>query len=356
MMKHGDMGVSRPAETRSFGARDWIIVFLLVMASIQCIRGCYCVNSSSLDWRTYAHGTAKLPYQGRVGMIGVLRWAEGSPLMIRGAAKLDRMDVGRYPEPMTVEKFTSLLAAILSMLLMLAFMIRFSLRHGYRPWWLPSVLMLAISFITLSVRCESMEWTPYDVPQALLFGVAVLCALDRQWYFVLPLFMVDVPWRETSIFLIAVCVPLFYTSEAVAWRQSRVRTIQTALLAIGMGTYWALVRHAIQVRYAHNGNDAYIHYSNNIHALMLPHHWPQMLGAGGYFLVFILLERSLASPRQRLILYSFLVCLPVILLYGVWVELRIWVEWTLPWSAIAASELQSYLRAGPETPKGYVLS
>jgi hypothetical protein len=89
---------------------------------------------------------------------------------------------------------------------------------------------------------------------------------------------------------------------------------------------------------------------------MLPHHWPQMLGAGGYFLVFIVLERSLASPRQRLILYSFLVCLPVILLYGVWVELRIWIEWTLPWSAIAASELQSHLRAGPETPKGYVLS
>jgi len=266
------------------------------------------------------------------------------------------MDVGRYPEPMTVEKFTSLLAALLSMLLMLAFLIRFSLRHGYRPWWLPSVLMLAISFITLSVRSESMEWTPYDLPHALFFGVAVLCALDRQWYCVLPLFMIDVPWRETSIFLIAVCVPLFYTSEAVAWRQSRVRTIQTALLAVGMGTYWVAIRHWIQAHYARNGNDAFVHYSNNIHALLLPHHWPQILGVGGYFLVFILLERKQASLRQRLILYSFLVCTPVVLLYGVWVELRIWIEWTLPWSAIAASELQSYLRAGPETPKGYVLS
>jgi hypothetical protein len=340
---NGDSEGWTEADTRpAFTRRDWLIVFFLVIASIQCVRGYYYVNVSTLDWSTYAHGTAELPYQGRVGMIDVLRWAENSPYMIRGAAKLGRMLLRPYLEPMSVEKFTSLLAAIFSMLLIQAYIIHYGWRHRYRLWWLPDVLLLAISFIELSVRSESAMWTPYDLPHALLFGIAILCALDRQWYFVLPLFALDVPWRETSIFLIAICVPLFYVSEAVAWRQSKTRTIQTILLTAAMGIYWAAVRATIYAHYRQNGTDAYVHSTYNVHALLLPNHWTQLLGAGGYLLIFILLEWRRATARQQIILWGFLICAPVILLYGQWTELRIWIEWTVPLAAIAATELQNY--------------
>ena len=112
---------------------DWFIVFLLVMASVQCIRADFLISESSLNWREYAIGGEMMPYQGRVGMMPILRWAGESPLMQRMAATYARtIFVGSIrTEPITPEKFASMLVGLVAMLATMAGAFWFSRRRGH---------------------------------------------------------------------------------------------------------------------------------------------------------------------------------------------------------------------------------
>lgn len=323
---------------RSWKLRDLLILAFLFLFAVQCVKSHFFTNESSgMDWSTYAAGTARMPYQGRIGMVPVLRWAEENSSMVLAAHRYDAMmgAGARYKEPVTVEKFASLLSSLLAMFGLLGFTVWYSRRKLQGPWWLPCILLLEILTVTLAVRSEHTAWTPYDIPHAALFGAAVMCAYEGWWIAMLLLFAVDVPVRETSIFLLAVAAPMAY----VRWKQHTWRVIA---LVIAMGAYWEAWHLWIQRRFAHNGNDIGVRLRMNLHEVIYPHHWPQMLCAGGYLILFIWLERKRLSSRERLLLYCTLLSTPVTLYFGVWGESRIWLEWSLPWAVLGAAELCRY--------------
>ncbi len=130
-------------------------------------------ESGSIDWHGYAAGEIQMPFQGRVGMIPVLQWAEHSGLMVRGAAKYESMMIvaSKYSEPVSVEKFTSLVAGMVSVLALLGYCVWYSMRREIEPWWLPSFLMLLILVVTLTMRSEHDVWTPYDLPHTMCLGL-----------------------------------------------------------------------------------------------------------------------------------------------------------------------------------------
>lgn len=335
-----------PHPPRNWGRRDLLIFAFLLLFTVQCVRSDFFVNESSrIDWRSYAAGTYSMPYQGRVGMMPILRWAEHNSLMVRGAAKYQAMMIAgsRFEEPVTVEKFIALLVGLLAALFLAGYAIWYGRRQGFQPWWLPSVLLLLIMTISLSVRSEHNVWTPYDLPHAALFGIAVMCAFQSQWLAMLLLFALDVPVRETSIFLLAVSVPMSY----LAWRERPQRNLRVAAMGLAMAAYWFAWRVVIQRWFAHNPNDTGARFANNLHELLFIHHWPQTLCAGGYLIIFIWLERRLLPAKTRILLYCTLITAPVTLYFGVWGETRIWLEWSLPWAVLAATQLQQYLRPAP---------
>ncbi|MEG9435726.1 hypothetical protein JAO29_06070 [Edaphobacter sp. HDX4] len=323
---------------RSWKRRDILLLAFLSLFAVQCVRSHFFNNESNgMDWSTYAAGTAKMPYQGRIGMVPVLRWAEENSFMVQTAHRYNAMMVAgaRYKEPVTVEKFASLLSSLLAMFGLLGFTVWYGRRKMQGPWWLSAVILLEILTVTLAVHSEHTAWTPYDIPHTALFGLAVLCAYEGWWAAMLLLFAIDVPVRETSIFLLAVTVPMAY----LRWKQPLWRTVA---LALGMGVYWEGWHLWIQHRFAHNGNDIGNRLRMNLHEIAVPTHWPQMLCAGGYLIVFIWLERRRLSPNERLLLYCTLLSTPVTLWFGVWGESRIWLEWSLPWAVLAAAELNQY--------------
>jgi hypothetical protein len=294
-----------------------------------------------------------MPYQGRVGMMPVLRWAEQNGVMVRSAAKYQSMMIvaSKYSEPVSVEKFTSMLVGLISLLILLGYCVWYSRRRGFAPWWLPSVLMLAILTVTLTMRSEHDVWTPYDLPHALLFGIAVMCAFESEWVPMLVLFALDVPLRETSIYLLVVSVPMSW----MAWQPVGLRNVRVGLMAAGMGAYWLAWRIAIERRFANNLNDTGLHWGANLHELLFPHHWPQMFSVGGYLILFVWLERRRLPEKSKLLLWCTLVSVPVTLLFGRWGETRIWLEWTLPWALLAATELEQHSRQGaPERARDAV--
>ena len=56
------------------------------------------------------------------------------------------------------------------------------------------------------------------------------------------------------------------------------------------------------------------------------------------------LERRRLPVEQKMLLYGCVVCVPITLWFGVWTETRVWMEWTLPLAALAATEVVGWMR------------
>ncbi len=331
-----------PARPRPLGRRDWLIVFLLALATIQTARADFFVNDTFLDWRQYALGRAPLPYQGRVLLMPLLRWAGDSRTMQHITERYaSTVRIGTlYYEPITVEKFVSLLLGLASLAAMMLVAFWWSRRRALDPWWLPNVLVLLIMGVTVALRATTNYWYAYDLPHATLFGIGAILALEGFWPAMLLCFALDVPLRETALFSIVMLAPVFFVQQ----RDPRSRWVRTAALVAGMGVYWGIVRLLIARHFAGNVNETYPRLSQNLHELVYPHHWPQLFSAGGYLAILIWLERRRLDRVERMLLYGCAACVPITLWFGVWTETRVWMEWTLPLAALASVESIGWMR------------
>ena len=221
-------------------------------------------------------------------------------------------------EPVTVEKFVSLLLGLLSLGAMMLTATWWSRRRGLEPWWLTNVLLLAIMTVTVTMRATQNYWYPYDLPHAALFGIGAMLALEGFWPLMLVCFALDVPLRETALFSILMLAPVFLAGPA-----GKPRWGKAALLFGGMAVYWAVVRLAIARHFAGNLNLTYPRLSQNLHEILFPHHWPQLFSAGGYLVIFVWLERRRLTRRDRMLLYGCAACVPITLWFGVWTETRV---------------------------------
>ena len=343
-MKMGEprSALADDGERVSFGRRDWLIAFILLLATVQCVRADFFVNDTFLNWRDYALGRAPLPYQGRAAMVPLLRWAGDSTRIQKIAARYaETVRVGTLLyEPVTVEKFVSLIVGLVSLMAMMLAMAWWSRRNGLRPWWLANVLLLAIMTVTATMRATTNYWYAYDLPHAALFGIGAILALEGFWPWMLVCFAIDVPLRETALFSILMVAPVFYVQR----KTDTQRWVRTSALVAGMGIYWAAVRFAIARHYAGNENQTYPRLAQNVHEILFPHHWPQLFSAGGYLAVFVWLERRRLPAEQKMLLYGCAACVPITLWFGVWTETRVWMEWTLPLAALAATETIGWMR------------
>ncbi len=358
-----DTGVKRPRSAH-FCRRDWLISFILLLATIQCVRADFLVNETFLDWRKYALGQAPLPYQGRVGMMPILRWAGDSAGMRSAAARYAiTVTIGtQHLDPITTEKFTSMLAGLVSLGAMMLTGAWWSRRRGLRPWWLVDALVLVIAAATLTMRATTNYWYAYDLPHAALFGIGVIFALEGWWAAMLVCFALDVPMRETSLFLVGIVAALALLGDK-SWAEVKeisVRSGWTSLLKPGpvalvcsMGLYWIVVRRLIARRFRGNVDETYPRMAQNLHELVFPHHWPQLLSAGGYLLVFVWLARRRLPARERTLLYAIFLCFPITMWFGVWTETRVWLEWTLPVAALATIETVDWIGRERGIGRGY---
>lgn len=71
-------------------------------------------------------------------------------------------------------------------------------------------MFLAILYVMYAAYYEKAYWYPWDIPHMLLFGTACLALLEEIhiWLY-FPLFLLDVPTRETSVHLLLLAAPVF---------------------------------------------------------------------------------------------------------------------------------------------------
>jgi len=181
--------------------------------------------------------------------------------------------------------------------------------------------MLAILYVTYAARYEEQFWYPYDLPHFAIFGVAAVCVLDDLWAAAFLLFLVDVPLRETSIYLLPVLLTVGYSRNklrpALGW-------------GAAMVVVWLPVRLAIIHRFAANPSDVGIHWRGMAVSVANPLHWPQIASAMGFLLFPLCLGFKYLNRDQRAFIYGAIPGFLVTLAFGVWYETRIWDEWAIP--------------------------
>ena len=314
--------------------RNWLIYLLLALACIHCARSIFYVNLSFIDLAKYEQGTEKMPFQGRVAMIPVLRWAHSNPLAIKTAAffewslkKTPHMQIP--PEDYTPEKLVCMLIGVASVMAMTGAAIWFGQRHLRELWWLPGVLTLAMLFTTYSSRYEIPFWYPYDLPHFALFGVACLLVLEDMLVPAMLLFLVDVPLRETSIYLVPIVL-------AVGYGTGRLK--KAVIAGVFMLAAWMPMHLWIAHRYAHNPSDTGVHWSRIFVLFANPLHWPQLASAFAFMALPLYFGRRYAKEKQRYFLLGSVPCLLVTAAFGIWLETRIWDEWIIPAAVILSTE------------------
>lgn len=328
--------------------RNWrtsVIWLLLLLAALQCGRASFLTNVSYLDLGRYAQGTERLPYQDRVAMMPVLRWAEKNASLARAAAAINRSEQATpqhasHPEEMSPEKLASMLVGCLGVVVMTFAATWYTRRRLPAMWWLGGVLVLAILFASYAARAELNLWYPYDLPHFAVFGLATLGILSGQWWLFFACFLIDIPIRETSIYL-----ALLGGAVAFARRETRVLVgvVAVALLV------WLPFRVVVTHHFAHNVSEVGVRWHAIARAIADPLHWPQVASAGGFFFVPLLLGWRYLSRDQRVFLLAAAPCVLVTLVFGMWYESRIFGEWTVALAVLLAEELRGFLaesRAG----------
>jgi len=303
--------------------RRLAIIILLLCATVHCVLSIYYVNTSYLDLHKYAHGTEKEPFQRRILMVPVLRWAESSRLLQAGAARYG-VNVPQ-PEPMTAAKLGCLLLSIVSLCAFGLWSTRASSQLGIRQWWLLWALLLAILYASYGARYEQALWYPYDIPHLVLFGVGTIFILtDRPLPFLAAL-AVDAPMRETSVFLIVLA--LIMRVGSMRWR--------IAIAASSM--LWGLSRLLAYRLYPDGG-----HSWNGLHwyGMIKPWHLPQLFSIVGFLWLPVWLGLKYLSNLERLALYGATATMVATFYFATWNETRAWSEWSVLFAILAAVQLE----------------
>jgi hypothetical protein len=164
----------------------------------------------------------------------------------------------------------------------------------------------------------------------LLFGLSCLCLKEGQIWPVFPLFALDVPMRETSIFLVIVAGPFLHKH----YKRGIV-----AITLFTMSAYWVAIRFIISKVFYLNTSETGSRLTINLKNLALPLHWPQMASALGFLLVPIFLGREYLPGVMQKFLLLMIPCLLVTAWFGMWIESRIFLEWSVPVAYLATVEI-----------------
>jgi len=310
--------------------RNAVIAILLILAGIHCTLSIFYDNESWLNLAKYAAGNERNPYQERIAMIPVLRFGENSKTVQHLAVWFGRRIGRMWPmEPVSPEKLISLFAALPSVLGALAVCSLYGWKQAPRFWWLPPALAVAILYASYAARYEHALWFPYDLPHMFVFGAACACILTGQIFLFLIFFILDLPIRETSIYLI----PL---SFAFSVRRLKVKSV--VVLMAGMLIAWLAVR--IPIVHLFHGNETELgsRVSRNFHTLLSPIDWPTLASTLGFLLIPVWLARKYLNGTAKVFLWLTLPCLLITAYFGVLIETRIAVEWTIPFALLAATE------------------
>jgi hypothetical protein len=294
-----------------------LVAATVVLASAQFAR-CYgTLTINYLNLANYAHGTAPMPYQGRLLMMLPLRWAQNNARLLRFTA--GREGAFRAPDILLITAF-----AFASLLLSCYFVTQWyrHLSPRQRFPWLPSALLLVIVSVQYILHSQNVMY-PYDLPSMLLFTLSLyLIYTERTWWVVL-IFPFATLNREVTVFLIPVLMLDRYVADGPKGLRKPALVIQVVLMScMWLGLHWAVGR-----MFAGNPTEMGSRLFKNIHNVLTPQNWPQIAATGAYLLPFLWVYRQrIVQTRLRAYLLILFPWAAMMFFYGEFIETRLFGE------------------------------
>lgn len=306
----------------------WALGGLYLLATVQFV-WCYLWQVRPyVTTRLYEQGRERMPFQGRLLMVPVMRWAHGLHWAGSLAAAM-HTSMYWFPRAMQPEVIVQAIINIACMLVTGA--VATDIYRNASPWRLmtplvyPLVLVLAVATYILHT-IQNFRFI-YDLPSLALFSIGLWLIYFRKpiWWFA-GLFLLATANRETSLLLLAAYLLSAGADEAgFEWR--RLASRKTLAVVVPLAIVWSLWQLEVRHLFRANPSEFYPRIWQNIGFLISPRAWPQMLGACCYLLPVIALSRATIRDRQlRAWLWMVLAWFGFMFVYGILIETRVFGE------------------------------
>lgn len=332
---------------------------LYALMTIQFV-ACYLFLSFPyIDVNRYTHGYERLPFQTRLLLAPLFRWAEHSTFMVRYASHL-AMNGYFFPHGITPAEVLEFYLDIPCLFIagwVAARLYQAASRRQLLGWLVyPLFLVLcAASYILHTV--QNFRFI-YDMPSMAFFALGLYLIYFRKSRLLLvALFAVATLNRETTLFL----VPFYFLSEIARSRVTNPRRREEALhppvqpagisvllreippaqirrwkrilrptvliTAFLMLAYWAVWHVMIFHTFRHNASEYYPRLAFNVYCFRRLRYYPQLFSAFGYLLPFVVVFRKYIQDTQlRLWLWMIPVWYAMMMFWGILVETRVFGE------------------------------
>jgi hypothetical protein len=365
----GTIDIEEERSTRLFAGQLWQnyrarvghigLLAIYVLATVQFIGAYQFLEFPYVDLYRFEHGYERLPFQTRLLVAPLYRWADGNATLVSYAARLSRNNYF-FPHGVragdVMEFFVDILCVLFAGWVVRNLYRAASHSRLLEPLVYPLFLALcAMAYILHTV--QNFRYV-YDMPSLAFFAAGYYLIYFRKpalWF--AALFAVATLNRETILLLL----PFYMLSEAVApeyegahssFRWHRMVAPSTLAVVLPLAIYWALWHHIVFSLFAGNASEYYARVEFNIRCFLRLRYYPQLFSCLGFLVPFLWLGRRFVADRQ---LRVWLWCVPVwyslMFTWGILVETRIFGEllpFVAAYTAIMAEEwLAARLQASP---------
>jgi hypothetical protein len=338
------------------------LLFLYLLMTVQFV-GCYLfLVHPYIDFFRFAHGYERLPFQTRLLLAPLFRWALASPFMLRHASSWSS-DNYFFPRGVGPGGVLELYLDIPCVLIAGWATLRLYQAASRRQLlgWLVYPLFLLLCTVTYVLHAVQNFRFVYDLPSLMFFALGLYLIYFRKSTALLVALFAVATWnRETTLllipfFLLSACIrtPNSAAAElrsgepgALSLIPARPRTRfdgrralqpDVALPAALMLAYWVAWHLFIFHLFRNNRSEYYPRLDWNWNYVSHLRYYPQLLSAFGYLLPFLIVFRKkIADPQLRIWMWTIPVWYALMTVWGLLVETRIFGE-LLPFIACAAA-------------------
>jgi hypothetical protein len=336
------------------------LLVLYLFMTVQFV-GCYLfLGHPYIDFARFGHGYERLPFQTRLLLAPLFRWAQESPFMLRYASSwsADNYFFPRGIGPGGILEFYLDLPCVL---IAGWVAVRLYQAASRRQWftWAVYPFFLVLCTVTYVLHAVQNFRFVYDLPSLMFFSLGLYLIYFRKSTLLLVALFAVATWnRETTLllipfFLLSACVRPSHPADApelifpprshvpgaslfarLPWR--RALQPEVAIPAVLMLAYWTTWHLFVFHLFRNNASEYYPRLSFNWNYFSHLRYYPQLFSAFGYLLPFLFLFRkNIRDAQLRIWIWILPAWYAVMTIWGLLVETRIFGE-LLPFLACAA--------------------
>jgi hypothetical protein len=303
------------------------VVYLL--ATVQFAGTYYFLESNYLDYNRFEHGYERLPFQTRLLLAPLFRWADDDGFMVRYAAHLS-INTYFFPNGIAPQDILAFYLNIVCVLIAGWVAVRLYSASTQKNLLGEFVypVFLGLCFMTYVLHMVQNYRYVYDLPSLAFFSIGLYLIYFRKspfWF--IALFAVATLNRETTLLLL----PFYVLSQTVnaggkmEWK--KLYSLRVAGVVLPLMLYWFVWHGLIFHLFATNPSEYYSRILANLNTFKALRFYPQMFSILGYLPLFLWLNRKrLRDSQLRIWMWVLPIWFGLMTVWGILVETRIFGE------------------------------